>query len=106
MALLSTADRTRVWRGLMRRWSNDRTSCNFLKAQLYSSTDTGLIADTDAWIETHSGNTSLDTVGFNGALNVAYRALPTVDQKTDIFLATAAMRRGPAYLKSIFGEVD
>ena len=107
MALLAVADRTRVWRGLMRRWSNDRTSCAFNKNDLYNpATDTGAIADTDGWIDTHGGNTTADNIGFNGALTVAMRAAMTINQKTDMFLATAAMRRGLEYLRSVFGDID
>ena len=107
MALLSIADRTRVWRGLQRRWSNDLTSCAFTKLDLYNPTlNTGAIADTDSWIDTHGGNTTPDNVGFNGSLTVAMRAAMTVNQKTDMFLATAAMRRGIDYLRSVFGDID
>lgn len=107
MALLTVADRTRVFRGLMRRWSNDRTSCAFTKPDLYNPTaNTGAIADTDVWQDTHAGTTSADTVGYNGSLTVAMRAALTANQKTDVFLAVAAMRRGIDYLKSVFGEVD
>ena len=107
MALLSVSDRTRVWKGLMRRWSNDLTSCAFTKLDLYNPTlNTGAIADTDSWIDTHGGNTTPDNVGFNGSLTVAMRAAMTVNQKTDMFLATAAMRRGIDYLRSVFGDID
>jgi len=108
MALLSIADRTRVWRGLMRRWSRDRIDpCNFLKNALYDPVaNTGAVADTDAWQDTHAGNVSADTVGFNGSLSIAMRAAMILNQKTDLFLAVAAMRRGLEYVRSVFGEVD
>lgn len=107
MATLSVADRTRVWRGLMRRWSADRTPCAATKGQLYNPTaNTGAVADVDAWIDGRTGNTAPDTVGFNGALAVAIRTALTADQKTDLLIAVAAMRRGLAYLQSVFGEVD
>ena len=107
MALLSVTDRTRVWRGLMRRWSNGGESCAFLKSHLYDPTlDTGAVVDVDAWVDGRQGLTAPDTVGFNGGLNVAYRALFTATQKTDLLLAVAAMRRGVGYIKQILGEVD
>lgn len=107
MALLSIADRTRIWRALQRRWSNDLTPCAFTKLQLYDPVaNTGAITECDNWIDTHGGNVSADTVGFNGALNVTIRALLTVNQKTDLFLTTAAMRRGLAYVQSVFGETE
>ncbi|HXF44871.1 MAG TPA: hypothetical protein VNK91_02015 [Burkholderiaceae bacterium] len=107
MAALSIADRTRVWRALMRRWSNERTACAFLRAQLYDpAANTGAVAETDAWVDTHSGLTTPDTIGYNGALNVTMRAALSINQKTDLFLAVAAMRRGPDYVRSVFGEID
>jgi hypothetical protein len=106
MAALSVADRTRIWRALMRRWSTDKVTCNFLKTELYNSTtNTGAIADVDDWIDTHSGLTG-NTTGFNGAFSVVMRAALSADQKTDIFLAVAAMRRGLDYIRSVFGETD
>jgi hypothetical protein len=107
MAELSVADRTRIWRGLMRRWSHDRIPCSFTKFDLYDpSTNSGAIADLDAWVDTHQGNTTPDNVGMNGALAVAMRSALSAEQKTDILIAVAAMRRGIEYLKSVFGEVD
>jgi hypothetical protein len=107
MAVLSIADRTRIWRGLMRRWSADQVVCSFLKNDLYNpSDDTGAVADVDNWRDAHSGNTSVDTVGFNGALSVAMRSALSAEQKTDLLIADAAIVRGVDYLRSVFGEVD
>lgn len=107
MAVLSVADRTRIWRGLMRRWSNDGQACAFVKNDLYNpGNNTGAIAAIDDWVEGHQGNTAADTVGNNGALSVPMRAALAAEQKTDLLIAVAAMRRGLAYLKSVFGEVD
>jgi hypothetical protein len=107
MANMSVADRARVWRGLMRRWSRDGVSCAFLKDALYSpQADTGAVADIDTWVDTHSANTAADTVGVNGALSVAMRSALSVEQKSDLLIAVVAMRRGIDYLRSVFGEVD
>jgi hypothetical protein len=107
MAVLSIADRTRIWRGLMRRWSNERVPCGFTKFDLYNpSSDTGAIANVDAWVDTHQGNTTPDNVGMNGALVSTMRTALSAEQKTDILIAVAAMRRGVDYLRSVFGEVD
>lgn len=107
MAVLSVQDRTRVWRGLMRRWSADGVTAPFSKYDLYNpNTNTGAVADTDQWIDTHQGTTSPDTVGYNGSLSVPMRTALSLNMKTDLFLAVAAMRRGLAYVRSIFGEVD
>ena len=107
MAALSVADRTRIWRGLMRRWSADATPCAFLKGALYNpSNNTGAIAGVDDWVDTHQGNTTPDNVGMNGALTAGMRTAMTAEQKTDLLIAVVAMRRGLPYLKSVFGEVD
>jgi hypothetical protein len=109
MAALSIADRTRIWRGLMRRWSHpdSRQTCAFTKFDLYNPTaNTGAIADTDNWIDTHGGNTAPDTVGFNGALTVAMRAALTLAMKTEMFVAVAAMRVSPEFARRLLGEVD
>lgn len=75
MAALSVQDRARIWRGLMRRWSRDGTVCAFQKYDLYNPTaNTGAVANVDDWVDTHSGNTTPDTVGLNGALAVAMPA--------------------------------
>lgn len=107
MAAMSVADRSRVWRGLMRRWSRDRTTTAFLKGALYNPTNnTGAVAGVDDWVDTHGGTTTPDTVGMNGSLTAAMRTAMTAEQKTDLLIAVAAMRRGIGYLKSVFGEVD
>lgn len=107
MAVLSIADRTRIWRGLMRRWSRDGVVCSFLKSDLYNpANNTGAIADVDNWRDSHAGNVAPDTVGFNGALAVAMRSALSATQKTDILIADAAMVQGVDYLKSVYGEVD
>lgn len=91
----------------MRRWSRDGVDCGFGKGQLYNPlTDTGAVADVDVWVDTHGGNTTPDNVGLNGALAVAMRAALSVNQKTDLLIAVAAMRRGIGYLRSVFGEVE
>ncbi len=107
MAALSIADRTRVWRGLMRKWSAERTLCAFGKFELYDPAgNTGAVATTDDWIDSHAGLNSGDTVGYNGSLDVTVRAALTTDMKTDLFLAVAAMRRGVDYIRRLLGEVD
>lgn len=107
MALLTTQQRTQVWRAIMRRWSMDHTECSLLSAALYNPvSDTGVIAEIDAWRDSHAGNVAPDTVGFNGAINPTARAVLSANQKTDIFLAVVAMSRGIDYVRSVFGEVD
>lgn len=107
MADMSILDRTRVYRGLMRRWSKDNVPCSFTKTQLYSpSTNTGAVAAVDTWVDTHQGTATTDNVGMNGALTAQMRTALSAEQKTDLMIAILAMRRGLSYLVSVFGEVD
>ena len=109
MAALSIADRTRVWRGLMRRWSHPDSvqTAPFTKFDLYNpTTNTGAIANTDDWIDAHGGNTTADNIGFNGALAVNMRTGLTLAMKTEIFVAVAAMRVSTEFARRLLGEVD
>ncbi len=107
MAALSVADRTKVLKGLMRWWSRNGTVIpGILKTDLYNPTsNTGAIADTDNWIDTHAGNTSQDTVGFNGALSNPVKANMPASEKTLMFIAVDCMRYNQALLETIFGDV-
>jgi hypothetical protein len=93
MAVLSTADRTKVWRGVMRHWSNTGEVVEAIKTEIYNvSNDTGAIADLDSWLDTHGSTTAPDTVGANGALNSSYRNKFTASQKATLVAVLAAMR--------------
>jgi len=99
MAELSTTDRQRIWRGLMRYWSNLRETLGaFSKADLLEA-----VSDTDAWIE---GN----QVSFNAALPNPFKTQATLAQKTLLFCCVALMRVDPgagAWLRRAMGvEVD
>lgn len=107
MADMSVEDRTKIYRGLMRRWSKEGVPCGFLKTQLYSPlANTGAVANIDSWVDTHQGTAAPDNVGMNGALTVQMRTALSAEQKSDLLIAVVAMRRGIEYLKTIFGEVD
>lgn len=97
MAELSTADRQRIWRGLMRNWSRLRESMALNKDDLQAAVDA-----TDTWINDNQA-------AFNNALPTAAKNNLAADQKTLLFCAVALMRVDPgvaAYLTRIFGEVD
>lgn len=100
MAALSIAVRTQIRRGCMRYWSNlpsgdTDKSVSATKYELYNPNDnTGMIADVDNWIDTHSANTSADTVGLNGGINANYRAKFTTGQKGVVVMAVSAARTG------------
>lgn len=92
MAQLSTEDRQRIWRGLMRYWSGEWEAVDGDKAELYTT-----VAETDAWIDDNQAS-------FNGALT--YAANYTATQKTLIFCAVALARVSIAFLRRVLGEVD
>jgi hypothetical protein len=101
MAVLSETDRQRVWRGVMRWWSNSRDQISVSKADIRAAVDS-----TDDWQDTHGGNTTADNVGYNGALPTAFKNNATVAQKTLLFCAVAAVRVSVAFARSMFGELD
>ena len=95
MAILSDANRQRIWRGIMRWWSRTWAELsNMNKQDIRDAVDA-----TDQWIDDNQG-------AFNSALPVNFRTNATLDQKTLMFCAVALMRVSGDFLKSIFGEVD
>ena len=95
MAELSIEDRERIWRGLMRYWSNLwETVVGCDKADLLAA-----INATDTWIEDNQG-------AYNTALPNPFKTNATTTQKTLLFCAVAAMRVSPAFARMLFGEVD
>jgi len=81
MATLSIEDRQRIWRALMRYWSNQRDTVGGSKAELLTT-----INETDAWI---------DIAQSNYAGSLTYRANYSAVQLTLIFCAVAVMRVAP-----------
>lgn len=94
MAELLSEDRARVWRVLMRWWSNLREGVGLSKSDLRAAVDA-----TDAFID---GN----QVAYNSALPEAARTNLTQTQKTVIFCAVAVARGDISMLRGLFGEVD
>jgi len=92
MAELSTADRVRVWRGLMRYWSRARTSVGADKSQLQTT-----VNETDTWINDYQSN-YVTSLTYGGQFNAA--------QLTLIFCAVALARVGINVLRAVLGEVD
>jgi len=83
MAELTTADRLRIWRGLMRYWSNLREVVALSKDDLLAA-----VVATDSWIDDNAA-------AYNAALPVVARNNLTAIQKTLIFCAVAMMRVSP-----------
>ncbi len=97
MATLSTANRQRIWRGLMRRWSNIREETGLTKAELQAG-----INATDDWINDNA-------TAYNNALPAAAKTQLTTDQKVLIFSVVALTRADVntvKLLKKLLGEVD
>jgi len=94
MAQLSDADRARIWRGLMRYWSNLREWAHSPNQDLRGAVDA-----TDAWIDDNQAS-------YNAALPEAARNALTTFQKTLLFCAVALARVNTAMLRRIFGEVN
>lgn len=95
MAELSSADRLRIWRGLMRYWSRFRDALGLNKDELAAA-----VVATDNWIDDNAAS-------FNAALPAAAQSGLTAVQKTLLFCAVALMRAGGVdLLKRVFGEVD
>ena len=92
MAELSAEDRQRIWRGLMRLWSQERTAVSASKAELLTT-----VEETDTWIDDNAAS-------FNSALTYA-GSFSTV-QKTLIFCAVALARVSIPLLRRVLGEVD
>ena len=92
---LTTEDQRRIWRGLMRHWSNLREPVgNLNKHDLFDAVEA-----TDDWIEASQGS-------FNQALPSVARNALTPEQKTLLFCVVALARVSIAFLRSIVGEVD
>lgn len=95
MAQLSDTDRARVWRGLMRWWSNLREALAALtKQQLRDAVNA-----TDTWIDDNQAS-------YNAALPEPARNALTTSQKTLLFCAVALARVSISMLRQIFGEVN
>lgn len=91
---LTTEDRARVHRGLMRAWSQDQEAVDVLKSELLAAVEA-----TDTWIEDNQA-------AYNAALPLAARNNLTSLQKTVLFCAVALARAGIPLLRRVFGEVD
>jgi hypothetical protein len=95
MAELSTEDRQRIWRGLMRYWSNLREVIGVLSKNDVQAA----VNATDTWIDDNQA-------AYNLALPQAARDNLTQLQKTLLFCAVALARVGIPVLRKMFGEVD
>lgn len=95
MAVLPTADRQRIWRGLMRYWSALR---EVLSGQLKTDIQAAVNA-ADVWADDNAAS-------YNTALPVAFRTNATAGQKALLLAMVILARHNPALLRSILGEVE
>jgi len=92
VAVLPDADRTRIWRGLMR--IGERYADPIDKAALRAAVDA-----TDDWIDANAAS-------FNAALPAAAQSGLTGAQKTLMFCGVAAFRVSPAFAQRLLGGMD
>ena len=94
MAELSTEDRLRIWRGLMRYWSNTREAVALTKVELQAA-----VVATDEWIDENAAS-------YVSSLPAAAQSGLTTAQKTLLFCVVALARVSIAFLRRVIGEVD
>lgn len=94
MAVLNETERARLWRGLMRYWSNQHESLGLTKADLRAAVDAA-----DTWLESNA-------TSYNSALPQPARGALTSGQKALILAVAALARYLPDAARAILGEVD
>lgn len=94
MATLSVAARTKIFKGIMRWWS-DRgvTVSGIVKNDLYNlGANTGAVAEADNWLNSAEGNEAPVT-GYNNALNTTFKDNASAAMKGDLLLLISAIRQ-------------
>jgi hypothetical protein len=95
MAALPENDRLRVWRGVMRFWSNERETLSVTKAELRAAVDAA-----DDWADANA-------TSFNTALPAAFRNTATPGQKALLLAVVVIARYSPAFIRRALGvEAD
>ncbi len=87
MAVLDANDRARIWRGLMRYWSNLRETVHLSSPDILAAVVAG-----DVWLEDNAAS-------FNNALPVAARTGLTTGQKALLLCGLVLMRFAPGVAK-------
>jgi len=94
MAVLTEADRARIWRGFMRHESGRGSALGLTKPDLRAAVDA-----TDDWIEANAAS-------YNAALPQPARGALTQEQKALLFMAVTLTRYNVEAPRRLFGEVD
>lgn len=95
MAVLSNTDRQRIWRGLMRYWSNQREVLSSItKDDLQAAVNAA-----DDWVNANAAS-------FNNALPATFKANASVGQKAFLLVMVTITRGNVVFLRSILGDID
>jgi len=95
MTTLPTADRTKVFRGIMRYWSQERSTISGInKSDLQSAIDA-----TDNWIDQNQAD-------YVASLPATFRNNSTPAQKILLFCVVATMRASAALAQRLIGGLD
>jgi len=95
MAVLSSADRQRIWRGLMRYWSRLLdTLTGMSKSDIQAAVNAA-----DQWADDNAAS-------YNSALPVTFRTNATAGQKALLLAMVVLARHSIPLLRNILGEVD
>lgn len=95
MAVLSTAIRQQLWRGLMRYWSGQQEGVAVItKADLQAAVNAA-----DDWADTNAA-------AYNTALPAAFRTNATQPQKALLLAMVVLARFNPGAVRALLGEVD
>ena len=94
MAVLTDEIHLKIWRGLMRYWSNSRTPVPIVKADLRAA-----INAADNWADDNAAE-------YNNALPPPAKTVLSAEQKAAILATVILARFNPALLRDILGEVD
>lgn len=95
MAVLSNTDRQRIWRGIMRYWSNEREIISGItKDDLQAA-----INAADDWLNSNAAS-------FNNSLPATFKNNATVGQKGFLLACVTLARGNIALLRAILGSVE
>ena len=94
MAVLSDTDRERIWRGLMRHWSQLLEETPYSVSALRTA-----VNETDDWIDDNQA-------AYVAALSEPFASGSNAAQKTLMFCVIAAMRVSPDFARKLLGDVD
>ena len=90
MAKLPSEDLEKLWRAVIRLWSQEGFDHGMNKQEFYN-----MIDDVDTWADNNQAS-------FNSALDPIAQALP-IQAKTFVLMAVVAMRTGEEFARKVLG---